>query len=71
MHYILARILTPVVIEKVGDYTIMYDDIYHHSVWGEKHCLLENTTLDDSREFCKVRLNLIGKIVFVYNTYFL
>ncbi|ASJ56837.1 hypothetical protein BP422_26940 [Brevibacillus formosus] len=71
MRYLLATILTPVLIENIGEYGIMYDDLNDYSIWYEKQCLTENTTLKQAREFCKARIRRNGKIVFVLNTYFL
>ncbi len=71
MYYRIATILKPVFVESIGEYTIKYDDIYSHSVWYEENCLKENISFATARDFCRARLSLDGRIVFVQNTYFL
>ncbi|WP_289140138.1 hypothetical protein [uncultured Brevibacillus sp.] len=71
MYYKIATILTPVLVEAIGEYCVKYDDIYSHSVWYGENCLIENITFATARDFCRVRLDLNGQIVFVHNTYFL
>ncbi|MFS0921428.1 hypothetical protein [Brevibacillus sp. 179-C 1.1 NHS] len=71
MYYKIASILKPIIIESMGDYKIMYDDLNHYSVWYEKHCLFENASLKSAKAFCNARLNQNCKIEFVFNTYFL
>ncbi|TKI55429.1 hypothetical protein E8L90_08205 [Brevibacillus antibioticus] len=70
MYYQIASILRPIFIESIGDYKIMYDDLNLYSVWYEKHCLFENTSIRSAKEFCNVRVNRKCTIVLVLNTFF-
>lgn len=70
MYYTIVDVFPAIPIERMGNYWIKYDDYVFYSVWYDKHCLLENTTLASAREFCSARINQRCEIVFVLNTYF-
>lgn len=69
MYYTIVATFSPILVERMRDYSIKYDDFVFYSVWYKERCLFENTTLAAAREFCSERINQSCKMVFVLNTY--